>query len=172
MPIQRMPRRFLVARIETVARRLLGASTLCAIATTSPTGRAHISTAYFAWGRSYELVWISSPAAQHSRNLRSNPRTAIAVYDSAQTWGKPDRGIQLFGQAREPAGNAVDGAAQLYSHRFPQFRAADFRSLRFYRFVPNRLKLFHEPVLGGGVFVTCKVGPEGRLSWERTELYR
>jgi uncharacterized protein YhbP (UPF0306 family) len=57
---------------------------LCAIATVSPGNRAHVNTAYFAWSREFELVWLSEPAARHSRNLRANSTAAIAVYDSSQ----------------------------------------------------------------------------------------
>ena len=33
------------------------------------------------------------------------------------------------------------------------------------------MKLFDERVLGGGTFVTVRVGPSGRIAWERTERY-
>src|SRR5688572_30501508 len=46
------------SRLRALARRLLGASTLCAIATVAPGGRAHVNTAYFAWSDDYEIVWI------------------------------------------------------------------------------------------------------------------
>jgi uncharacterized protein YhbP (UPF0306 family) len=162
------------ARIASVARALLDASTLCAIASVSPQGRAHVNTAYFAWSEKLELVWLSERRAAHSRNIRANPAVAIAVYDSRQTWGKPDRGIQLFGEARErerPA--AVGDAEAVYGGRFPGYRPADFgRGYAFYGFRPRRLKVFDEPTLGSGVFVTARVGSGGRLVWEKTEVYR
>jgi hypothetical protein len=36
----------------------------------------------------------------------------------------------------------------------------------------QRLKLFDEPELGSGVFVTARVAADRRLVWERTEQYR
>ena len=172
MPIERSRRPVAATRLTALARRLLNASTLCAIATISPGGRAHINTAYFAWSRGLELVWLSEPHARHSRNLRTNPAVAVAVYDSSQSWGRPDRGIQLFGSAEEQAGVAGPDAERLYAKRFPTFARASFGAYRFYRFRVHRVKLFDERALGGGVFVTARVAVGGTLSWERSEIYR
>jgi uncharacterized protein YhbP (UPF0306 family) len=171
MPIERSRRPLVVARIRAEARRLLDGSTLCAIATVSPGNRAHVNTAYFAWSREFELVWLSEPAARHSRNLRANSTAAIAVYDSSQSWEKPDRGIQLFGSAREVAAPAARPAERVYARRFPESAQADLSPYRFYRFRPSRMKLFDEAALGAGVFVTATVLSGGRIAWERTEIY-
>src|SRR6266508_345439 len=117
MPIQRARERIPSARLASLARRLLNASTLCAISTVSPAGRAHINTAYFAWSPAFDIVWWSAPQARHSRNVRRHPSVAIAVYDSRQKWGGSDRGIQLFGTAREVRGRAAREAERLYERR-------------------------------------------------------
>jgi uncharacterized protein YhbP (UPF0306 family) len=171
MPIQRARERIASARLATLARRLLNASTLCAISTVSAGGRAHINTAYFAWGPAFEIVWWSAPQARHSRNLRRHPSVAIAVYDSRQKWGGSDRGLQLFGTAREVRGRAAREAERLYAGRFKGYSGDDSASYRFYRFRPRSLKLFHERELGGATFVTARISREGRLIWERTESY-
>ncbi|HZT54041.1 MAG TPA: pyridoxamine 5'-phosphate oxidase family protein [Gaiellaceae bacterium] len=172
MTIERSQRRVGAARIAVAARRLLDASTLCAIATVTRSGGAHVHSAYFAWDPAFRIVWLSEPRALHSRNLRANPSAAVAVYDSGQTWGEPDRGIQLFGTACEIAGEDAAQAGALYARRFPAYSKTDLGAYRFYRFTPRRLKLFDEPGLGPGTFVTARVGPAGRLAWERTEIYR
>ena len=41
----------------------------------------------------------------------------------------------------------------------------------FFRFNPVRIKVFDEALLGGGTFVTARVGRRGRLTWEMTEIY-
>jgi uncharacterized protein YhbP (UPF0306 family) len=171
MTIQRSGRRIAAGRISTLTRELLGTSSLCAIASVSPGGRAHVNTAYFAAGPELELVWLSEPEARHSRNLRANPTVAIAVYDSMQSWGAPDRGIQLFGSARDVRGAVIEDCEALYQSRFPAYREVDLPAYRFYRFRPRRLKLFDELELGPAVFVTAKVGAGGRSAWERTEVY-
>jgi len=108
----------------------------------------------------------------HSRNVRSNGTVAIAIYDSRQTWGKPDRGVQLFGSAAEAAAADVARAEKLYAKRFPGFVDAEFSAYRFYLFTSRRLKLFDEHAMAAGTFVTARVTREGRLAWERTEIYR
>jgi uncharacterized protein YhbP (UPF0306 family) len=145
---------------------LLDASTLCAIATVSPNGRAHVNTAYFAWSDVLELVWLSEPRAKHSANIRANPAVAIAVYDSTQRWGRQDRGIQLFGSA----GEAAADVARTYARRFPEYEDEELGAYRLYCFRPQRVKLFDEPALGGGVFVTARV-TRGELAWDRTDVY-
>jgi uncharacterized protein YhbP (UPF0306 family) len=158
-------------RIERAVLGLLGSSTLCAISTVSPRNTPHINTAYFAWNHEFDVVWLSDPAARHSANIRARPTTAIAVYDSHQKWGKPDRGIQLFGSTRELPKGETAAVEQLYAARFSAYATPDLIRYRFYRFQPQRVKLFDEPVLGAGVFVTARVGHGHRLFWERTDIY-
>jgi uncharacterized protein YhbP (UPF0306 family) len=155
------------ARLRSLAEELLEASTLCAISTVGPRGRAYVNTAYFAWSPDLRIVWLSDPGARHSRNVRANGSAAIAVYDSGQTWGKPDRGIQLFGDAQ--AGR--DDAEAVYARRFPGYEASRFADYRFYELAPRRVKLFDERALGSATFVTAKVTRGGKLAWERTEVY-
>jgi uncharacterized protein YhbP (UPF0306 family) len=172
VPIERSKRRLAAARIRALAWQLLDSSTLCAISTVSPDGRAHVNTVYFAWSRDLDLVWMSERDARHSLNLGAKPTAAIAVYDSSQVWGNPDRGIQLFGSAREVRGRAAREAERVYAKRFPPSAQADLRAYAFYRFRPRRLKVFDEAALGAGVFVTAAVRGEGQVAWERTEVYR
>jgi uncharacterized protein YhbP (UPF0306 family) len=159
-------------RLEAVARDLLDASTLCAIATVTPDGDAYINTAYFASSPELHLVWLSDPNASHSLNIRETETSAVAVYDSTQTWGKPDRGLQLFGAAHRATDAESSAAEALYAGRFPDFEAQDLAAFRFYVFRPVRVKLFDEDELGAGRFIIAAVGDNGRLAWETTETYR
>ena len=171
MAIRQSTRRVAEARIRTAAHELLGASTLCAIATVAARRRAHVNTAYFAWTLDLRVVWLSEPGAVHSRNLHANPSVAVAVYDSSQSWGKPDRGIQLFGSAREAGGRAARDAEAVYAGRFPEYSDSDVSAYRLYEMRPRAVKLFDERALGAGTFVTARVLGGGRLAWERTEIY-
>jgi uncharacterized protein YhbP (UPF0306 family) len=170
MPIERSSRRIPSARLEREARSLLRASALCAIASISPGGRAHVNTAYFAHNTRFEIVWLSAPEARHSRNVRDRGSVAIAVFDSTQTWGKPDRGIQLFGRARECRGRDAAAARRLYRLRFRSYAGDERSTYRFYRFRPTEMKLFDERRLGGGTFVTASVARNGVLRWRRSEV--
>lgn len=171
MAIKRSKRPVAAKRIVTVAQRLLDASPLCAIATVTPNGRAHVNTAYFAWSDDFRVVWLSEPGAVHSRNIQVNDSVAIAVYDSAQVWGRSDRGIQLFGRAHEVVRPDETNAEVLYAARFPDYQVSRFSAYRVYVLQAQRLKLFDEDALGAGVFVTASVASGGRPVWERTEIY-
>jgi uncharacterized protein YhbP (UPF0306 family) len=116
-------------------------------------------------------VWLSDPRAQHSKNLSANNSAAIAVFDSTQTWGNPDRGIQLFGRA-QPAAAGDDDARRTYVERFPRFADTDLGAYRLYRFRARRLKLFDETALGGGTFVRARVGRDRKPVWEKTIAYQ
>ena len=170
MTIERRSRRFSSDQLERLARRLIDAAPLCALATVSPGGRAHINHMYFAWNRRFEVVWISDPESRHSRYLLARPSAAVTIYNSHQTWGRPDRGIQLFGAAGAVTGRAGAEAERAYSARFPSYDPSSGDSYPFYRFRPREVKLFYERVLGGGTLVTAKVTGE-RLAWVRTEVF-
>jgi len=172
MAVEQSKQRVAEARMRKAAQRLLEASTLCAIATVGPDASAYVNTAYFAFSPELEIVWMSEPHAQHSRNIQAQGTVAIAVFDTTQSWGKPDRGIQLFGSAREVAEpDAVDPKA-IYASRFPDYQPGEFTAYRLYAFRPRRIKLFDERELGGGRFVSARVEDGGRRAWESTQVYR
>jgi len=168
MGIRRSRRRVARRRLERVAYQLLDCSTLCAISTVSPRSTAHVNTAYFAW-EGFRLFWLSDPTAAHSRNIRARRTTAVAVYDARGAWGEADRGIQLFGVARELPMRGRAAAERAYSARFPASAGSAVVAYRFYRFDARRVKVFDEAALGSGVFVTARVEGSG-LNWERTEI--
>jgi len=147
----------------------MNAAPLCALATVAPRGRAYISHMYFAWTDSFEVCWISDPESRHSRNLATNSSAAVSIYNSAQTWGRPDRGIHLFGAAGEVHGRPAREAEQAYAKRFPSYGGLD-DSLRLYRFQPRTAQLFDERSLAPGTLVTARVNRDG-LKWLRTEVW-
>jgi uncharacterized protein YhbP (UPF0306 family) len=169
--IRRVSRRVSPKRLAGVVARLLDASTLCALSTVSPRGNAHVNAMYFAWDDAFQLVWISDPNAAHSRHLERNASAAVMVYDSRQTWGGRDRGLQLFGSAKRVEGRAAREAEAVYADRFPAYSRDEQGSYDFYVLRPSRLKAFDEDALGSGLFVTARMRTGGRLEWERTEVY-
>ena len=166
MTVERRSRRFSSATLERAARRLMNASPLCSLSTVSPGGRAHINHMYFAWNDRFDVIWISDPESRHSRNLLRNRSAAVTIYDSHQVWGRPDRGIQLFGTAGVTAG---DQAKSNYGRRFRDFDA-DSNDLPYYRFRPRTIKLFDERSLAAGTLVTARVTRDG-LVWAKTEVW-
>jgi uncharacterized protein YhbP (UPF0306 family) len=167
--IERRSRRYSSEKLQTVARKLMNASPLCSLATVSPGGRAHVNHMYFAWSDRFEVFWISDPESIHSRNLTRNSSAGVTIYDSHQTWGRPDRGIQLFGSAAVTNGRSAQDATRFYGRRFRDYDA-ESDDLPAYRFRPRTVKLFDERSLAGGTLVTARVTPKG-LAWFKTEVW-
>ena len=146
----------------------MDAAPLFALSTQSPGARPHISHMYFGWSDRFEIFWISDPESRHSRNLAANSSSAATIFDSHQTWGKPDRGIQLFGSAGVLIGRAAREGERIYGARFGDFDASS-NPLPIYRFRPRTVKLFDEREFGGATFVTARVTRAG-LAWLKTEV--
>jgi uncharacterized protein YhbP (UPF0306 family) len=146
----------------------MNAAPLCALAT-STGAKPHINHMYFAWAGWFDVFWISDEDSIHSRNLLRNSSAAITVYDSRQIWGRPDRGMQLFGTAGVVTGRGAGEAANAYAKRFKDFDP-DSSDLPYYRFRPRTVKLFDERNLDGGTLVTARVTRDG-LTWLKTEVW-
>jgi len=147
----------------------MGTSPLCSLSTVSYGGRAHINHMYFAFTDRFEVVWISDPDSIHSRNLVRNRSAAVTVYDSHQTWGKPDRGIQLFGTAGVTSGRVADAAHRVYGRRFRDYDS-EAEGLPAYRFKARTVKLFDERTLAPITLVSARVTRDG-LVWSKTEVW-
>ena len=172
MPIEQSRQPITAERFAAIARDLLDAAPLYAIATVSPGARAHVNSAYFAWSSELELVWLSARRARHSRNIHANPFAAIAVCDSNQSWGSPDRGIQLFGAAGEVDGAEGAGGRDALRHavrdvppdgsrRRPLLPLPPAPPQALRRARVRRRRLRHRDAL-----------TFGRPKWKRTEVYR
>jgi uncharacterized protein YhbP (UPF0306 family) len=145
--------------------QLLADNVLCSMASITPEGSAHINTAYFSYTPDLNVYFLSHPNALHCQNILINPSMAMAIFSSNQTWGSPDRGLQLFGMCKQVTGREASQADRLYGKRFAKYSAwkANFtsdssgRDYRFYRFITSELKVFDEKELGSGIFVLAKV---------------
>jgi len=145
--------------------RILERNSLCAIATVSPQEEAHINTAYFAYTPDLNLYFYSYPETHHALNIGTNRSMAVAVFDSEQSWGLPDRGLQLFGQGNVASGRFAREAERVYDRRFPAHaqwklplsQAESGSAPRPYRFRTRSVKLFDERTFGAGVFVHATV---------------
>lgn len=152
---------------ETQARSLheiLGSTHLLSMATSSPTGAAHVNTAFFAFGGDGEICILTPPHTEHATNLRTNPSAAIAVFDSHQT-RRMRRGVQLFGEMAEAAGAEAQRQFERFCARFPDTgeRGESYRQfidghdVRLYLFTAARVKIFDEELLGRGDYVEVRL---------------
>lgn len=93
----------------------------------------------------------------------STPRIST-IRRTGQTWGRPDRGIQLFGSCREVRGREAQEADRLYGQRFRAYgkwranldeRDRRMFRYRFFRFVAASIKVLDEAEFGAGVFIVA-----------------
>lgn len=107
----------LVARAE----ELLAANQYLTLATADAAGTPWCSTVWYAAslqpgspGLAVELIWLSMPEAQHSRNLLHRPAVGISIFDSAQPAGTGD-GLQFAARAGLVPSARLDEAAATFS---------------------------------------------------------
>jgi uncharacterized protein YhbP (UPF0306 family) len=152
-------------QIQRSVYQLLADNMLCSMASITTEGSAHINTAYFSYTPDLNVYFLSHPHALHCQNLLSNPSMALAIFSSNQTWGSPDRGLQLFGRCKQVTGQEASKADGLYGKRFAKYAVwkanltsdSSGRDYRLYKFITSRLKVFDEKELGTGLFVVAKV---------------
>jgi uncharacterized protein YhbP (UPF0306 family) len=152
-------------KIQRSVNRLLAENVLCSMASITTQGRAHINTAYYSYTPDLKVYFLSHPNTLHCQNILNNPSMALAIFSSNQTWGSPDRGLQLFGTCKQIAGREASKADKLYGKRFAEYATwkADFasdsvgRDYQFYRFITSEFKVFDEKELGAGIFVVARL---------------
>lgn len=140
---------------------ILDSVELCALATVSAEGRAHINTCYFARDpRSPTLYILTPPASQHSRNLDANKSISVAVYSTQQPFVAAKCGLQLSGTGHRVNDGDVSAPLGVYGARFPALLEGleDKTSLqglesRFYCLSLQRGRLFDEPRFGSEVWI-------------------
>ena len=154
------------ARIKRSVLRILRANTLCSLATVTANRRAHINHVYFCYSADLDFYFLSDPSSLHCQNLKTNNSMAISVFGSEQKWGGADRGMQLFGRCREVGGRDARTVERQYGKRFRGYHAwkreldAEQRRAfryRFYRFVPERVKILDEAEFGAGALVFAEL---------------
>lgn len=144
---------------------ILESNTLLSMATTSG-GKPYIYTAYYCFNEKLHIYTLSDPGAYHSQNIANERQVAVAIYDSAQPWGSQKRGLQLFGVCEQLHGLGQTEALRLYIKRFtglaklvstPQELVRGAIKSRFFRFCPNRIRIFDEPRFGNEIWVTVEL---------------
>lgn len=156
-------------RLSEVVNRILGGNPLCSMATRSEAGVLDINAAFYSFSSELELYFLSNPASVHCRNLTHGGQMAVAVFDSRQEWGQLHAGLQFFGKAGPVPPGQAERAQASYAARFPRYfdlvlRAGEapeamtgFSVLRFYRFLPTRVKILDEEEFGEDAYVTADV---------------
>ena len=103
-------------------------------------GRPWVSPVYYAPSEYSELYWVSSPHAQHSRNLAARPEVSIVVFDSHASVGE-GQGVYMSAVAEMPTSADLERGIGVFSsvslsHGARPWTLEDVRepaSLRLYR---------------------------------------
>jgi len=88
------------------AQRLIDEDQYLTLAAADENGRQRASTVWYTArqrcgapvGHAVEVIWLSGPAAQDSRNLLPRPEVGTSIFDSTQPAGTGD-GLQFGGIA-------------------------------------------------------------------------
>jgi hypothetical protein len=86
------------------------------------------------------MYWVSSPEAQHSRNLEARPELGIVVFDSQAPVGE-GQGVYMSAVAQQLTGADLERGIEIFSHVSVSHRARPWTikdvqepaSLRLYR---------------------------------------
>ncbi len=86
--------------LREMARRVLDGNRYMVLASVEEDGRPRLSPVFFTPAHYRELYWVSSPDAQHSRNVRARPEVQIVVFDSSTEPGTSEA-VYIGATARE-----------------------------------------------------------------------
>lgn len=151
--------------IQTSIERALAATELGTVATINPSGHPHVNSCFFSFDFARrKIIFLTSPAALHSKNISKIPRVGFNVFPSNHVFGAPLLGVQLSGVAA--LASAVDNE-MLYSNyasRFPKILdwAASFELFsqkfesRLYTISLEAGKVIDETNLGNECYVSFR----------------
>ncbi len=83
-----------------IARKILETVSYASLATASAAAVPWNSPVFVAYDRRFTFYWISSPEAQHSRNIRENGKVFLVIYDSTARKGT-GYGVYIAARAME-----------------------------------------------------------------------
>jgi uncharacterized protein YndB with AHSA1/START domain/uncharacterized protein YhbP (UPF0306 family) len=101
---------------DGIARRIIRTNLYMVLATADEQGRPWASPVYYAPHKYAEFLWVSSPAATHSRNISVRPELGIVIFDSSVRIGT-GQGVYMSASAEMVEGPDVAQAIDVYSRR-------------------------------------------------------
>ena len=92
---------------DATARAVIDANHYMTLGTVEPDGLPRLSPVYFTAARYTDFYWLSSPSAQHSRNVVARPGVRIVIYDSTARVGQ-GRAVYISAVARQIPDDQVE----------------------------------------------------------------
>jgi hypothetical protein len=96
--------------LNAMARRVINANHYMTLATTDPDGRPRVSPVFYTPARYADFYWVSSPEAQHSRNLAQRPDAEIVIFDSTAPAGEGEA-VYITATARAVADDELEAVS-------------------------------------------------------------
>jgi len=100
--------------LAAIARAIIDGSWYMVLGTADTEGRPWVSPVYYAPSGHTELYWVSSPEANHSRNLAGRPELSIVVFDSRVAIGE-GQGVYMSALAQELTGADLERGIEIFS---------------------------------------------------------
>jgi len=123
--------------LDAMARRIIEGNRYMVLGTVEPDGAPRLSPVHYTPARHTDFYWVSSPEAQHSRNVAERPEMRIVIFDSTAAVGHGEA-VYLSAAARviaDPELERVLGEAIQPSRGARAFAADELRGpadLRLY----------------------------------------
>ena len=122
------------------ARAVIDSNSYMTLGTADESGRPWVSPVWFAHLGYREFLWVSSPDAQHSRNLTACPEVSIVIFDS-QVAPADAEAVYVSARAEELNGDELESGIEVFSRKsesdgLPAYSRADVQEpaqLRLYR---------------------------------------
>jgi general stress protein 26 len=148
------------------AKAVLDVINYITVATTDSDGQPwNTPVAGFHFDNDYTLYWASWQDNQHSKNIRTNGKVFVVVYDSTPANGTPSAGVYMQGQAVELTEEQEVMQAALVFKDDP-YNPSDGKEYlgdkprRIYKFVPERVWMNDDDRVNGNFIDVRKQAEE------------
>lgn len=132
-----------------IARQLIDNIRYMVLGTVNADGTPRVSPVYFAPDGYHRLYWISSPEAEHSRNVEERPDVHLVVFDSTVPIGSAEA-VYMTARAEQVPLDELDDCVEVACRaRFPEQKVFPAEELR----PPGTLRLYRAMVLDHAVLI-------------------
>ena len=99
---------------DATARQIVDSNLYMTLATADSAGRPWASPVWYAAADYRSFYWVSSPEAQHSRNILERPEVSMVIFDSGVPEGE-GQAVYLTATAEELTGIELERGIELFS---------------------------------------------------------
>jgi nitroimidazol reductase NimA-like FMN-containing flavoprotein (pyridoxamine 5'-phosphate oxidase superfamily) len=100
--------------LATIAREIIDANVYMTLATADEIGTPWASPVYYAASDYREFYWVSSPEAQHSRNIAVRTQISIVIFNSQIAIGQ-GQAVYMAALAEEISGAELERGIDIFS---------------------------------------------------------